>query len=59
LLYNEKLAERIREKPVSLPNIPEKEMMGGLTFIVNDKMCVGMIKDTMMCGIGLDEVLLM
>jgi TfoX/Sxy family transcriptional regulator of competence genes len=26
-------------------------MMGGLTFMVNDKMCVGVIKDEMMCRI--------
>jgi TfoX/Sxy family transcriptional regulator of competence genes len=26
-------------------------MMGGLTFMVNDKMCVGIIKDEMMCRI--------
>jgi TfoX/Sxy family transcriptional regulator of competence genes len=28
-----------------------KEMMGGLTFMVNDKMCIGIIKDEMMCRI--------
>ena len=26
-------------------------MMGGLTFMVNDKMCVGIIKDELMCRI--------
>ena len=26
-------------------------MMGGLTFMVNDKMCVGVIKDELMCRI--------
>lgn len=26
-------------------------MMGGLTFMVNDKMCIGIIKDEMMCRI--------
>ena len=25
--------------------------MGGLTFMVNDKMCIGIIKDEMMCRI--------
>jgi TfoX/Sxy family transcriptional regulator of competence genes len=34
-----------------LPNIEEKEMMGGLTFMLNDKMCIGIIKDEMMCRI--------
>ena len=52
MAYSEKLANRIREKLVDLPNIVEKEMMGGLTFMVNDKMCIGIIKDEMMCRIA-------
>ncbi len=35
--YNEKLAERIRESLVPIKMMKEKEMMGGLTFMVNDK----------------------
>jgi len=52
MAYNEKLANRIREQLADLPNIQEKEMMGGLTFMVNDKMCIGIIKDEMMCRIA-------
>jgi TfoX/Sxy family transcriptional regulator of competence genes len=51
MAYNKKLADRIRERLQSLPNVEEKEMMGGLTFMVNEKMCVGVIKDDMMCRI--------
>lgn len=51
MAYDEKLANRIREKLVDLPIVEEKEMMGGLTFMVNGKMCVGIIKDEMMCRI--------
>lgn len=51
MAYNEKLANRIREQLMDLPNISEKEMMGGITFMVNEKMCVGVIKDEMMCRI--------
>jgi TfoX/Sxy family transcriptional regulator of competence genes len=54
MAYSEKLADRIRERLVNVPNIGEKEMMGGLTFMVNDKMCVGIIKDEMMCRIDPD-----
>ena len=54
MAYNEKLADRIRERLSDLPVISEKEMMGGLTFMVNDKMCVGIIKDEMMCRIDPD-----
>jgi TfoX/Sxy family transcriptional regulator of competence genes len=49
--YSEKLAGRIRERLAGIPSVKEKEMMGGLTFMVNDKMCVGIIKDELMCRI--------
>ncbi|MES2703235.1 MAG: TfoX/Sxy family protein [Bacteroidota bacterium] len=60
MAYNEKLAERIRESLAVIPNVEEKPMMGGLTFMVNDKMCVGIIKDELMCRLDpavFDEVL--
>ena len=50
MAYNEHLADRVRrvfeEKKVH--NIEEKRMMGGLTFMVNDKMCVGIVKEDLM-----------
>src|SRR5665647_2269303 len=51
MAYNQILANRIREQLQELEGIEEKEMMGGLSFMLNDKMCVGMIKDEMMCRI--------
>ncbi len=51
MAYDENLANRIRERLVNLPSIEEKEMMGGLAFMVNDKMCVGVYHDEMMCRI--------
>jgi len=55
MAYNQILANRIREQLQDLESIEEKEMMGGLCFMLNDKMCVGVIKDEMMCR--LDHVL--
>ena len=51
MAYNQTLANHIRELLQELEGIEEKEMMGGLTFMLNDKMCVGVIKDEMMCRI--------
>jgi TfoX/Sxy family transcriptional regulator of competence genes len=51
MAYDTNLANRIRERLSELPNIEEKAMMGGLTFMYNDKMCVGIIKDELMCRI--------
>lgn len=51
MAYSEALANRIRQRLAELSNIEEKEMMGGLTFMFNKKMCVGIIKDELMCRI--------
>ena len=51
MAYDEKLADRIREFLVELPEVDEKQMMGGLAFMVNNKMCVGVIKGEMMARI--------
>jgi TfoX/Sxy family transcriptional regulator of competence genes len=47
--YNEKLADRTREI-ISLThkNVEEKKMFGGLCFMVNDKMCVGVEQERLM-----------
>jgi TfoX/Sxy family transcriptional regulator of competence genes len=51
MAYSEDLTNRIRQRLSELPNIEEKEMMGGLTFMYNQKMCVGIINDELMCRI--------
>ena len=52
MAYNEFLADRIREslKGNKAP-FDEKKMFGGLCFLVDDKMCVGIIKDELMVRI--------
>ena len=51
MAYNEKLADRVREQLADIPNMEEKPMMGGLVFMYNGKMCVGIVKDDLMCRI--------
>lgn len=55
MAYDNYLAERIKtvlqQKQISFE---EKKMMGGLAIMVNDKMCVGVIKNDMMARIGPD-----
>lgn len=56
MAYDENLADRIRNsfhKNHVLYN--EKKMMGGLTFMVNDKICVGIVKNDLMARIGKDN----
>lgn len=49
MAYNEQLANRTREL-ISLThtNVEEKKMFGGLCFMVNDKMCVGVESQRLM-----------
>ena len=47
--FNEKLADRTREIiALTHKNVEEKRMFGGLCFMVNDKMCVGVEKERLM-----------
>jgi TfoX/Sxy family transcriptional regulator of competence genes len=51
MAYNEKLNDRIREAVAHLPKVEEKHMFGGTCFMVDGKMCIGVVKDEMMCRI--------
>lgn len=51
MAYNEKLSNRIREALVHLKNVEEKYMFGGVCYMLNGKMCVGVVEDEMMCRI--------
>ena len=56
MAYNEKLADRTREIiALTHKNIEEKKMFGGLCFMVNDKMCVGVEKNRIMVRLDPDK----
>ena len=49
MAYNEKLADMVRELiSQTHKNVEEKAMFGGLCFMVNDKMAVGVEKERLM-----------
>ena len=49
MAYDETLANRTREIiSETHKNVEEKKMFGGLCFMVNDKMCVGVEKERLM-----------
>ena len=53
MAYNEKLADRVREVIAAVEtNVEEKKMFGGLCFMVNDKMCVGVQQKNLMLRIA-------
>lgn len=51
MAYNEILAERVAQALGKTPKVETKKMMGGLTFMVNAKMCVGILGDDLMARI--------
>lgn len=61
MAYNEKLANRTREIiALTHKKIEEKKMFGGLCFMVNGKMCVGVEKERLMVRLDpaiFDEVI--
>lgn len=50
MAYNEKIADRIREALINY-EVEEKRMFGGLCFMVDGKMCMGVNADEIMCRI--------
>jgi TfoX/Sxy family transcriptional regulator of competence genes len=49
MAYNEKMADRVRELINETHTISEeKKMFGGLCFMVDDKMCIGIEKERLM-----------
>lgn len=56
MAYNEWLADRVRlffqQQKI---DTEEKRMMGGLTFMVNDKMCVGVLQNDLMVRIDPEQ----
>ncbi len=51
MAYNEQLVNRVREALVEIPDVEEKTMFQGVTFMVDAKMCIGVRDDEMMCRI--------
>ncbi|SRR5258705_9311798 len=51
MAYNEKLTSRVREALSHLPEVEEKKMFRGITFMVNDKMCISVGDNRIMCRI--------
>lgn len=55
MAYNEVLADRVREKLVDILKVTEKKMFRGITFMVNEKMCISVSGDELLCRVGPGE----
>lgn len=52
MAYNETLADDIRAHLSGEPGVSEKEMFGGISFMVNGNLAVGVIGDELMIRVG-------
>lgn len=62
MAYDEYVRERVTHYLASKVSFEEKKMMGGLCFMVNDKMCIGVDKDKqganrLMCRLAPEDYL--
>ena len=55
MAFDEGVAERIREVFAGRYDIEEKKMFGGLAFMHNGHMCVGVVNDTLMARVGPEQ----
>ena len=53
--YSEALAERIRRRLARRRNVEEKKMFGGIGFLLNGNMCVGVWKDSLIARVGPEQ----
>jgi TfoX/Sxy family transcriptional regulator of competence genes len=51
---NEHLTNIIREALAGLPHVEEKKMFRGVCFMVNNKMCICISNDELLCRVGPD-----
>ena len=52
MAYNEVLANRIRNAFGKKRGVTEKKMFGGLSFLLNGKMCCGVLKDILVVRVN-------
>lgn len=55
MAYSEPLAERIRRRLARRRNFADKKMFGGIGFLLNGNMCVGVWKDSLIARVGPDQ----
>ena len=55
MTFDETLAKRIRHRLARRKNIEEKKMFGGVGFLLNDNLLVGVWKDSLCVRLGSDE----
>ena len=54
MTYDDGLAHRVRDELGTRPGVTEKELFGGLGFMLEGNMCCGVIDDSLVARVGPD-----
>ena len=52
MAFNDALNDKVRELLADSDDVTEMKMFGGLCFMVDKKMCIGIVKDELMCRLN-------
>jgi TfoX/Sxy family transcriptional regulator of competence genes len=55
MAYDQGLAQRLREVLEERPDVTEKEMFGGLAFLLHGNMFIGIVHEDLMARVGPDQ----
>jgi TfoX/Sxy family transcriptional regulator of competence genes len=55
MAFSEALAERIRQRLARRKNVEEKKMFGGIGFLLNGNLLVGVRKDSLLVRVGPEQ----
>ena len=55
MAFSEELAERIRQRLARRKNVEEKKMFGGIGFLLNGNLLVGVWKESLVVRLGEEE----
>ena len=55
MAYDEKLAQRVRALVGARKGFSEKKMFGGVAFLIDGKMCCGVLKDDLVARISVED----
>jgi hypothetical protein len=53
--YDDKLANRVRKILEKIDGLSEKKMFGGICFLINGNMALGLVNDDLMIRVGSDS----
>jgi TfoX/Sxy family transcriptional regulator of competence genes len=52
MTFDQRLAERVRAQLAGTPGVSERKMFGGLSFLVDGNLCVGVLGEELMARVG-------